>query len=93
MEGDVWRVTYGGEGGGGGLKVVWRGRCRRGGGGKGVTHELHHVSFCYRGHTSYITCITISDIFVVSGSADDTIRKWDMSTCECLFVFKGELQG
>uniref|UniRef100_A0A6A7FN43 WD repeat-containing protein 86-like isoform X1 n=1 Tax=Hirondellea gigas TaxID=1518452 RepID=A0A6A7FN43_9CRUS len=42
-----------------------------------------------RGHTSYITCITLSDVFVVTGAADSTIRKWDMSTCECLFVYKG----
>jgi len=37
----------------------------------------------------YITCITISDVFVVTGSADETIRKWDMSTCECVTVYSG----
>ena len=23
------------------------------------------------------------------GGADSTIRKWDMTTCECLFVYEG----
>ena len=29
------------------------------------------------------------DTFVITGGADSTIRKWDMTTCECLFVYEG----
>ncbi|KAA0189589.1 hypothetical protein HAZT_HAZT001853 [Hyalella azteca] len=42
-----------------------------------------------KGHLSYITCIGISDVFVVTGSSDKTIRKWDMTTCECVYVYRG----
>ena len=28
-------------------------------------------------------------MFVITGSADSTLRKWDMTTCECLFVYEG----
>ncbi|XP_043225133.1 WD repeat-containing protein 86-like isoform X2 [Amphibalanus amphitrite] len=41
------------------------------------------------GHTSYITCVTIMADFVISGSADQTIRKWDMVSRECVFIFEG----
>ena len=42
-----------------------------------------------RGHSSYINCVGVFDTFVVTGSADSTIRKWDMTSCECLFVYEG----
>ena len=45
--------------------------------------------FPHRGHSSYINCVGVFDTFVVTGSADSTIRKWDMTTCECLFVYEG----
>jgi len=38
------------------------------------------------GHTNYITCVVIEEIFVISGSVDKTVRKWDMATCVCLAV-------
>lgn len=41
------------------------------------------------GHEDYVTSVLIEDIFVVSGSADRTIRKWDMGTSECIHVFRG----
>lgn len=41
------------------------------------------------GHEDYVTSVLIEDIFVVSGSADRTIRKWDMGTSECVHVFRG----
>lgn len=41
------------------------------------------------GHEDYITSLLMEDSFVVSSSADKTIRKWDMATCECLVVFLG----
>ena len=42
-----------------------------------------------RGHSSYINCVGTHDTFVITGGADSTIRKWDMTTCECLFVYEG----
>jgi WD40 repeat protein len=33
--------------------------------------------------------VATHDTFVLTGSADDTIRKWDMSTCECLEIYEG----
>lgn len=41
------------------------------------------------GHEDYVNCVLIEDIFVVSGSADRTIRKWNMDTSDCLQVFRG----
>jgi len=41
------------------------------------------------GHENYITCVVIEEIFVISGSVDKTVRKWDMATCVCLAVFTG----
>jgi len=41
------------------------------------------------GHTGYITCVASSDVFVLTGSGDGTIRKWDMASCECLFTYEG----
>lgn len=43
----------------------------------------------YRGHSSYINAVAIMDTIVITGSADSTIRKWCMTTCECLFVYEG----
>lgn len=42
-----------------------------------------------KGHDDYINAILIEDIFVLTGSADKTIRKWDINTCDCVFVFRG----
>lgn len=42
-----------------------------------------------KGHSSYINCVDVVDIYVVTGSADCTIRKWDMTTCDCIFVYEG----
>jgi len=41
------------------------------------------------GHKNYITCIVIEEIYVISGSVDTTLRKWDMATCVCVAVFTG----
>lgn len=43
-----------------------------------------------RGHTSYITCICVHDTFVITGSADNTVRKWDAISCNCLYTYTGE---
>ena len=45
--------------------------------------------FQTRGHTEYITCAALHDIYVYTGSADATIRKWNIATCECDFIYKG----
>ena len=36
-----------------------------------------------------VNCVLIEDVYVLSGSADKTIRKWDMATCSCVAVFEG----
>jgi len=41
------------------------------------------------GHNDYINCVLIEDTYVISGSADKTIRKWDMATCSCVAVMEG----
>ncbi|CAF3465644.1 unnamed protein product [Rotaria sp. Silwood1] len=41
------------------------------------------------GHVDYITCILIDENFLVSASADRTIRKWDITNGECVFVYSG----
>ena len=41
------------------------------------------------GHEDYITSILVEGNFVLSSSADKTIRKWDMLSCECMLVFMG----
>ena len=41
------------------------------------------------GHENYVTCVVIEEIYVISGSVDKTVRKWDMATCVCLAVYAG----
>jgi len=41
------------------------------------------------GHEDYVNCVLIEDTYVLSGSADKTIRKWDMATCSCVAVLEG----
>lgn len=42
-----------------------------------------------KGHDDYINCVAIEETFVLTGSADKTVRKWDMGTCECLQIYRG----
>lgn len=42
-----------------------------------------------QGHEDYITCILMEENFVVTGSADKTIKKWDICTCDCVLTFAG----
>jgi WD40 repeat protein len=51
--------------------------------------ELIECIGVLEGHEDYITSLLIEDNFVLSSSADKTIRKWDMYSCECLIVFTG----
>ena len=44
--------------------------------------------FHFRGHKSYIICAAILDTFVFTGSADTTIKKWSLTTNECLFTYE-----
>lgn len=41
------------------------------------------------GHSEGIYCIQFDELKIVSGSRDDTIRVWDMSTGRCLRTFRG----
>ena len=49
----------------------------------------HPTIISCRGHSSYINAVAVLETYVVTGSADCTIRRWDMATCECLFVYEG----
>ena len=51
--------------------------------------ELIECIGVLEGHEDYITSLLIEENFVLSSSADKTIRKWDMYSCECLIVFTG----
>jgi WD40 repeat protein len=49
---------------------------------------------CYRkrtlsGHSSVITCMQVLDSILVTGSADKTLRVWDLTTGTCLRVLEG----
>jgi WD40 repeat protein len=41
------------------------------------------------GHSDYITHILIDENYLVSSSADRTMRKWDLTNSQCLFVYTG----
>ena len=41
------------------------------------------------GHADYITHILIEENYLVSASADRTMRKWDMTSGECVFIYTG----
>lgn len=41
------------------------------------------------GHADYITHILIDENYLVSASADRTMRKWDMTNGQCIFVYTG----
>ncbi|XP_022668969.1 WD repeat-containing protein 86-like isoform X2 [Varroa destructor] len=41
------------------------------------------------GHTSYITQCSVHGSFVVSASADGTLKKWNISDASCVFTFHG----
>ena len=45
------------------------------------------------GHLEPISAIGQVKRYVITGSYDHTIRKWDMITCRCLNVYSGELSG
>ena len=41
------------------------------------------------GHTDYITHILMQDNYLISASADQTMRKWDVTTGECVLIYTG----
>ncbi|XP_045592673.1 WD repeat-containing protein 86-like [Procambarus clarkii] len=41
------------------------------------------------GHTGFIQCATVYDTYVITGSKDMTIKKWDMASTLCEFTFQG----
>lgn len=44
------------------------------------------------GHTDYITHLVMHKNYLISASADQTMRKWDMTTGKCMFVCTGHTQ-
>jgi WD40 repeat protein len=45
-----------------------------------------------RGHTDLIECVRFSrdGVWLASGSADETIRLWDVATGECLSTLRAD---
>lgn len=41
------------------------------------------------GHKGYITCASVFDTYVFTGSADSTIKKWDLTSNKCMFTYQG----
>ncbi|XP_053208113.1 WD repeat-containing protein 86-like [Panonychus citri] len=41
------------------------------------------------GHEAGITCSTIDNLYIYTGSVDQTVRKWSIETMDCLFIFIG----
>ncbi|KAK8754015.1 hypothetical protein OTU49_008024 [Cherax quadricarinatus] len=41
------------------------------------------------GHTGFIQCATVYDTYVITGSKDTTIKKWDMATAACEYTYTG----
>lgn len=41
------------------------------------------------GHQDYITQLVFSENYLISASADQTMRKWDVTSGECLWIFTG----
>ena len=41
------------------------------------------------GHSDYITHILMDENYLVSASADRTIRKWDMTNGRCVLIYSG----
>jgi WD40 repeat protein len=33
--------------------------------------------------------VFVNDRYVITGSSDATIKKWDLASCRCMFTFKG----
>ena len=51
----------------------------------------HHANY-FRGHTAYITTVTVYDKFVFTGGADARIKKWDITSCRPMFTYLGHKQ-
>ncbi|XP_042221983.1 WD repeat-containing protein 86-like isoform X2 [Homarus americanus] len=41
------------------------------------------------GHTSFIQCAVVYDTYVITGSKDTTIKRWDMASADCEFTYEG----
>ena len=47
-----------------------------------------------QGHTGYVNCVVeLGDGRVVSGSADKSLRVWDVGTGQCVQVLRGHTDG
>ena len=41
------------------------------------------------GHSSYITCCTVHGSYIITASADGTMKKWNIADASCSFTFHG----
>lgn len=51
--------------------------------------EKHALEAKMKGHSQYVTCITMNENCVVTGSADKTLMRWDLHTGKHLMTFDG----
>ncbi|XP_023227510.1 WD repeat-containing protein 86-like [Centruroides sculpturatus] len=41
------------------------------------------------GHSGYVLCCVFHGIYVFTGSADKTVRKWNVKNRQCIFIYEG----
>jgi len=72
------------------LWEVSSGRCLRTF--EGHTGSVKAVAACihiFKGHTSFVKAVALSGGLALSGSADNTVKLWEVSTGRCLRSFEG----
>lgn len=42
-----------------------------------------------KGHDDYVNCVLCTAGYIITASADKTIRKWEAASCDCVHVFRG----
>jgi WD40 repeat protein len=54
-----------------------------------IKHEPVRCVGVLEGHEDYVTDVLIEESFILSCSADGSIRKWDVATFNCVLLFHG----
>ena len=58
-----------------------------------AVRESTHCEQQLRGHTSGVRCLAVACRSLLSGSADKTIRVWDLDSWQCTAVLEGHRRG